>query len=220
MISLEVPDIYIVCFSLVDKDSLDSVEEFWIPEIQSLDQSVPIVLVGTQLDMRKPFDSRHITFEQGQKVAKRLGADYYVECSAKENSGIRETFQKAVMAKIRNDKRKLDMIKRMLNRWTRYSLWYYKSMTPASEQRRSLSSFSRAGTEYTHTRTNVLHSYIQECTYENLGYSLTKWTFYWSIDCKRQWLQLQSMQQEFSNLQIQNIWQQQIQKIAETDLIY
>lgn len=116
LFSLEAPDIYIVCFSLVDKDSLDSVEEFWIPEIQSLDQSVPIVLVGTQLDMRKPFDSRHITSEQGQKVAKRLGADYYVECSAKENSGIRETFQKAVMAKIRNDKRKLDMIKRMLNR--------------------------------------------------------------------------------------------------------
>lgn len=137
LFSLEVPDIYIVCFSLVDKDSLDSVEEFWIPEIQSLDQSVPIVLVGTQLDMRKPFDSRHITSEQGQKVAKKLGADYYVECSAKENSGIRETFQKAVMAKIRNDKRKLDMIKRMLNRWTRYYLWHNKSMTPASEQRRS-----------------------------------------------------------------------------------
>lgn len=137
LFSLEAPDIYIVCFSLVDKDSLDSVEEFWIPEIHSLDQSVPIVLVGTQLDIRKPFDSRHITSEQGQKVAKRLGADYYVECSAKENSGIRETFQKAVMAKIRNDKRKLDMIKRMLNRWTRYYLWHYKSMTPASEQRRS-----------------------------------------------------------------------------------
>ncbi|XP_052698421.1 cdc42 homolog [Crassostrea angulata] len=116
LFSLEVPDIYIVCFSLVDKDSLDSVEEFWIPDIQSLDQSVPIVLVGTQLDMRKPFDSRHITSEQGQNAAKRLGADYYVECSAKENSGIRETFQKAVMAKIRNEKKKLEMIKRMLNR--------------------------------------------------------------------------------------------------------
>lgn len=178
LFSLEVPDIYIVCFSLVDKDSLDSVEEFWIPDIQSLDQSVPIVLVGTQLDMRKPFDSRHITSEQGQKAAKRLGADYYVECSAKENSGIRETFQKAVMAKIRNEKKKLEMIKRMLNRWTRYSLWYYKSMTPVSDQRRIVGSFIRAGTEYTHKRTTQCVTFLHTRMYGNIGYSHTKWTFY------------------------------------------
>lgn len=139
---------------------------------------MPIVLVGTQLDMRKPFDSRHITTEQGQKAAKRLGADYYVECSAKENSGIRETFQKAVMAKIRNEKKKLEMIKRMLNRWTRYSLWYYKSMTPVSDQRRILGSFIRAGTEYTHTRTTQCVTFLHTRMYGNIGYSHTKWTFY------------------------------------------
>ena len=100
----------------MDKDSLDSVEEFWVPKIQSLDQSVPIVLVGTQMDMRKPLDAKHISTEEGTKLAKRLGTDYYVECSAKENSGIQETFQKAILAKIRNEKRKLDLIRRMLNR--------------------------------------------------------------------------------------------------------
>lgn len=40
------------------------------------------------------------------------------------------------------------------------------------------------------------------------------------MDCKRQWLQFQSVQQEVNNFQIQNFWQQQIQTIAETDLFY
>lgn len=37
------------------------------------------------------------------------------------------------------------------------------------------------------------------------------------MDCKRQWLQFQSVQQEVNNFQIQNLRQQQIQTIAETD---
>lgn len=40
------------------------------------------------------------------------------------------------------------------------------------------------------------------------------------MDCKRQWLQFQSVQQEVNNFQIQNLRQQQIQTIAETDLFY
>lgn len=67
---------------------------------------------------------------------------------------------------------------------------------------------------YTPTYKNVLHTRM----FENIGYNLTDWTFYWfqtsvtsiskcviGIQC---------------NFQIQNLWQQQKQKIAETDLLY
>ncbi|XP_062568646.1 rho-related GTP-binding protein RhoQ-like [Saccostrea cucullata] len=114
--SLKIPDIYIVCFSLVDRDSLDSVEDFWIPKIEALEKNIPVILVGTQMDLRKSMKKGHVKTEEGQKMAKKLGVDYYVECSAKENNGILEIFQKALLAKVRNDKRKLNLIKRMLNR--------------------------------------------------------------------------------------------------------
>lgn len=95
---------------------MDSVEDFWVPKVRALRRDVPIVLVGTQTDVRKSLHNGHITTEKGQRLAKRLEVDYYVECSAKENSGIQETFLKAVQAKVRNDKRKLNIIKRILDR--------------------------------------------------------------------------------------------------------
>jgi GTPase SAR1 family protein len=45
-------DVFLVCFSLVDPASLDSVRSYWYPELRKYAPSTPIVLVGTKLDLR------------------------------------------------------------------------------------------------------------------------------------------------------------------------
>jgi len=48
-------DVVIVCFSVVRAASLDSVVDRWLPELDRyLPPTVPLVLVGTQLDLRPP----------------------------------------------------------------------------------------------------------------------------------------------------------------------
>lgn len=115
--SLPNPDVFIVCFSLVDKDSLDNVEQFWMPRIRSLGKDIPVILVGTQLDMRKTNEQGHVSDEQGKFFAKQLKTNHYIECSAKMDFKIQDVFEKAVYAKIRHSKRKSNIIRRVFGRW-------------------------------------------------------------------------------------------------------
>lgn len=114
--SIATSDIFIVCFSLVDDDSMDSVLNFWIPKIRAIAKHSPIILAGTQSDLRQGGQSGHIATAEGRALAKSIGADTYVECSAKSGSGVQETFQSAVMASIRYSKRKVNILKRVLGR--------------------------------------------------------------------------------------------------------
>lgn len=110
------PDVFIVCFSLVEKDSLDNVEQFWLPRIRSLGKDIPVILVGTQLDMRKTNEQGHVSDEQGKFIGKQLKSNHYIECSAKMDFRIQDVFEKAVYAKIRHSKRKSNIIRRVFGR--------------------------------------------------------------------------------------------------------
>lgn len=114
--SIATSDIFIVCFSLVDDDSMYSVLNFWIPKIRAIAKHSPIILAGTQSDLRQGGQSGHIATAEGRALAKSIGADTYVECSAKSGSGVQETFQSAAMASIRYSKRKVNILKRVLGR--------------------------------------------------------------------------------------------------------
>ena len=43
---------FLVCFSVLDQHSLDSVKSKWIPEVRRQCPSAPILLVGTKMDLR------------------------------------------------------------------------------------------------------------------------------------------------------------------------
>lgn len=66
---------------------------------------VPIILVGLKTDLRNDQHSlsmlsaqglRPVSHEQGQAVAKEIGAAKYVECSAKTRQGVQEVFDSAL----------------------------------------------------------------------------------------------------------------------------
>ena len=45
-------DVFLVCFSVVSPDSYDNVREKWIRDVSHHSPGTPIILVGTQSDLR------------------------------------------------------------------------------------------------------------------------------------------------------------------------
>jgi len=67
--------------------------------------NVPIVLIGTKLDMRedpevlrklKEKNSQPITGDMGRAMQREIGAASYVECSAKSQKGLKDVFNEAI----------------------------------------------------------------------------------------------------------------------------
>ena len=76
----------------------------WYPEVLHFCPTTPLILVGLKSDLRtkrscidllKVQGLTPVTPEQGQAVARRMGA-MYVECSSKETDGVDEVFELAV----------------------------------------------------------------------------------------------------------------------------
>ncbi|KAG6502224.1 hypothetical protein ZIOFF_042113 [Zingiber officinale] len=83
-------DVFLLAFSLISKASYENVAKKWIPELRHYAPGVPIILVGTKLDLRddKQFFIDHpgafpISTAQGEELLKQIGAAAYIECSSK-----------------------------------------------------------------------------------------------------------------------------------------
>ena len=50
-------DVFLVCFSLVDKESFKNALNKWIPELFQNAPNAPIILVGTKSDLKKEYES-------------------------------------------------------------------------------------------------------------------------------------------------------------------
>jgi Ras-related C3 botulinum toxin substrate 1 len=98
-------NIFLICFSVVNPISLENVKEKWLPEVTHHCPNVPLILVGTKLDMRddngtleklKKQGLKPVTKDDGESTKKAIKAVHYVECSAKTQAGIKEVFDKAI----------------------------------------------------------------------------------------------------------------------------
>ncbi|GJV57942.1 Rac-like GTP-binding protein ARAC1 [Tanacetum coccineum] len=96
-------DVFILAFSLISKASYENVSKKWIPELKHYAPGVPIVLVGTKLDLRddKQFFVDHpgatpITNAQGEELKKTIGAPEYIECSSKTQENVKGVFDAAI----------------------------------------------------------------------------------------------------------------------------
>ena len=77
----------------------------WVPEVRHHCPDVPILLVGTKLDLRTNKDALKkleetglapISKEQASALAKEVGAQKYLECSALEQKGLKDVFDEAI----------------------------------------------------------------------------------------------------------------------------
>ncbi|KAA8584061.1 hypothetical protein FQN60_015269, partial [Etheostoma spectabile] len=121
-LSYPMTDVFLICFSVVNPASFQNVREEWVPELQEYAPSVPYLLIGTQIDLRddpktiaklNDMKEKPIPTEQGQKLAKEIGACCYVECSALTQKGLKTVFDEAIIA-ILTPKKKKGALKRRL----------------------------------------------------------------------------------------------------------
>lgn len=94
-------DVFLVCFSVTSPASFENVKEKWFPEVHHHCPGVPCLIVGTQVDLRDDSQvieklarqkQRPVTSEQGERLARELGAVKYVECSALTQKGLKNVF--------------------------------------------------------------------------------------------------------------------------------
>lgn len=118
-------DVFILCFSLVNPVSFDNITSKWIPQIRAANPNCPIVLVGTQSDLRHSVDvlihldqqgARPVLFNKARRLASRIRAHDYVECSALTQHNLKDVFDCAVFAAIKHKRggakyKKLSLLK-------------------------------------------------------------------------------------------------------------
>ncbi|XP_044159418.1 ras-related C3 botulinum toxin substrate 1-like [Bufo gargarizans] len=82
LLSYPLTDIFLICFSLVNPNSFQDVYLRWYPEVRHHCPYIPIILVGTKLDLRDDKDTIQnlkakkltpITYCQGLAMAKEIG---------------------------------------------------------------------------------------------------------------------------------------------------
>lgn len=96
-------DVFLLAFSLISRPSFENISKKWVPELRHYAPSVPIVLVGTKLDLRedKQFHMDYpgactISTEQGEELKKQIGALAYIECSSKTQQNVKAVFDAAI----------------------------------------------------------------------------------------------------------------------------
>ena len=115
-------DCFILCYSIDNKASFQNIWQKWIHELRSIDRRVPIVLVGnniflffliiqaficksqligTKTDLRQNLIRKQlITTDEGESLKRKINANTFIECSAKDNILIKETVYEAVRASV------------------------------------------------------------------------------------------------------------------------
>ncbi|KFO77067.1 RHOU protein, partial [Halcyon senegalensis] len=102
-------DIFLLCFSVVSPSSFQNVSEKWVPEIRCHCPKAPIILVGTQSDLREDVKvlieldkckEKPVAEEAAKLCAEEIKAASYIECSALTQKNLKEVFDAAIVAGI------------------------------------------------------------------------------------------------------------------------
>ena len=98
-------DVFLVLFSIVSPSTFENVRAKWWPEVRHHCKGVPIILVGTMLDLRedkttieklKKHKLAPITYKQGLAMAKDINAVKYLECSSLTTKGVKNVMDEAI----------------------------------------------------------------------------------------------------------------------------
>ena len=113
-------DVFLLCFSVESLASFNNVTNTndghycpgsWITELRHHCPHTPVVLVATKIDLRDDRETVDMmrekgqslqTFQQGDELARQIGAAEYRECSALSNEGVKEVFEEAIKTVLQN----------------------------------------------------------------------------------------------------------------------
>uniref|UniRef100_A0A3B5M3R4 Uncharacterized protein n=1 Tax=Xiphophorus couchianus TaxID=32473 RepID=A0A3B5M3R4_9TELE len=102
-------DVFMLCFSVVSPASFQNVPEKWAPEIHKHAPFAPLVLVGTQCDLREDvkvlidlakYRERPVDPSDARDCAMEIGAVAYMECSSLTQKNLKEVFDTAILASL------------------------------------------------------------------------------------------------------------------------
>lgn len=98
-------DVFLLCFSVIHKDSFDNIKYKWLPELKQNSPGTPFILVGTKADLRDDSaNPNHISQKEGAKRAKDIKATTYVECTSREPASVGKVVMEAVNIVLEADK--------------------------------------------------------------------------------------------------------------------
>jgi len=103
-------DVFLMCFSLVNRASFSNVKSKWVPEIKHHCPGTPFILAGTKLDLlsAESDDSKSvlkrladmksppITFAEGMQMAKDTGAAGFISYSSLTQQNLRFLFYECI----------------------------------------------------------------------------------------------------------------------------
>lgn len=101
------PDVILIGFSVILEGQLRNVDVKWLPHIKTFFPNVPLILVGLQTDLRNDphtlanlqrREQKVLAFKDGLKMAKKINAVHYIECSARNKSNVDKVFE--IVAKV------------------------------------------------------------------------------------------------------------------------
>ena len=89
-------DVFMLCFSLINRKSFENIKSIWLPEILHFDLNSNYILVGFQSDRREEIKSNcsedsssdFISTNEGLKLSKEIEAEDYIEISSKEQKNL------------------------------------------------------------------------------------------------------------------------------------
>jgi len=102
-------DVFLLCFSLISRDSFNNVKSKWAPEVFHHCPDIPVVLVGTKADLVDDYrvqehlrvrGEKPVSESEARRLAKEIGARGYMECSALTQQGLTGVFDMAIRAAI------------------------------------------------------------------------------------------------------------------------
>ncbi|KAL1554445.1 Rac-like GTP-binding protein arac1 [Salvia divinorum] len=95
--------VFILVFSLISKTSYDNVHNKWVSELRHYAPKVPIILVGTKIDLREDEqffvdnpEAVPTSTAEGEELKKMIGASAYIECSSKTQQNVKAVFDAVI----------------------------------------------------------------------------------------------------------------------------
>jgi len=107
-------DVFLMIFSVISPKSFQNIRVKWAPEITHYSPGTPVVLIGNKVDLRDDREVakqlnkqglRPVSQEEGDALAKEIGAKRYVECSALTQESLVEVFNLAITEALTKKKR-------------------------------------------------------------------------------------------------------------------